>query len=35
MFHESEERTVSTYADLLGLGGGKLIVEVDFHVLNI
>jgi len=35
MSEECEERTVQTYAYLLGWGGEKLIVEVDFHVLNI
>ena len=35
MSDESEERTVQTYAYLLVRGGEKLIVEVDFHVLNI
>ena len=35
MSDESEERTVSTYVDLLCRSGGKSIVEVDFHVLNI
>ena len=35
MSDESEERTVQTYTYLLVRGGQKLIVEVDFHVLNI
>jgi hypothetical protein len=35
MSDESEKRTVQTYAYLLGWGGGKLIVGINFEVLSI
>ena len=35
MSDESEERTVQTYAYLLGWGGQKLIVGINFEGLNI